>query len=164
MFPLWYSTALQLGVHRHKSLGGRRISIAVTTASYLVTENCSYIFQSACNDKVSSCGMKTHGLEPLCQYAYAALLASHLKMTWFLTCLVSLKDTMYLFKESLVEVKQVIHGDSTITFPQLPFIKHVPSHETWIISFLSTLLFPLNLSKTSLDSTGTILTDSLHSF
>lgn len=40
-----------------------------------------------------------------------------------------LKDTMYLFKESSVEVKQVFHGDSTITFPQQPFIKHVPSHE-----------------------------------
>lgn len=40
-----------------------------------------------------------------------------------------LKDTMCLFKESCVEVKQVLHGDCTITFPQLPFIKHVPSHE-----------------------------------
>lgn len=69
-----------------------------------------------------------------------------------------LKDTTYLFKESSVEVKEVIHGDSTITFPQLPFIKHVPSHEPWIISFLSTLLFPLNLSKTLLDSAATVLT------
>lgn len=159
---MFHSTEIP-GVHVHKSTRGKRIPATVTTTSYSVTENCNYVFQSVCNGRVSWCGMKALGLQSGCPHTSEALFASSLKMTWFLTCLVSWK-TMYLFKESSVEVRQMILRDSTITFPQLPFIKHVPSHEPWITSFLSTLLFPLNLSKTLLDSTGTVLTDSLHSF
>lgn len=104
---------------------------------------------------------------PICLWGPVCIKSKDdLILNWFLNSFLPrrLKDTMHLFKESSLEVKQVIHRDSALTFPQLPFIKHVPSHEPWIISFLSTLLFPLNLSKTLLDSTGTVLTDSSHTF
>ena len=73
---------------------------------------------------------------------------------------VKLKGTRYSFKAR----GSGWPTDSNMTFPKLQFIKRVPSHEPWIISVLSTLLFPLNLSKTLLDSSSTVLTDSPHTF
>lgn len=102
----------------------------MTTASCSVIEPCNYVFQSACHDRVSSCGMKNGGYGP---HMFMRSVCIKLKDDLIFklvsdSCLVSRK-TLYLFKESSVEVKPVIHGDSTITFSQPPFIKHVPSHE-----------------------------------
>lgn len=169
MILLWYSIALRyLGAHLHKS-AEKGILLTVTTASYSVIENCNYVFPSAHRDgSVLVCSETSWIIVPgpICLWGSFCIQANDdlifKLVSEFLP--VMLKATVYLFKESSAEVKQVIHRDSPITFPKLPFIKHVPSHEPWIISFLSTLLFPLNLSKTLLDSTGTVLTDSPHTF
>lgn len=84
-------------------------------------------------------------------------------LNWILPPACRAERHTYLSKPRSSEVRRC-STETLITFPQLPFISRVPTHEPWIISFLRTLLFPLNLSKTLWDSPATDLTDSLHTF
>lgn len=131
---------------------------------WLKTRN--YVFQSATRDGSVIVWNEMAWITVL--YAYEALFAASPTLPWFLNWFFN--SWLWNWKVQCIPSRRAPQRgsrwptDSAITFPKLLFIKQVPSHEPWIISVLSTLLFPLNLSKTLLDSPSTVLTDSPHTF